>query len=245
MARPSHLVILLAMTMAGASCSTQAPAPVTEQPRRWGIVMHGGASNFTLETIKDRETEMRAAMTTALSAGHRILAAGGSSLDAVQAAVVVLEDSPHFNAGKGAVFTHEGTNELDAAIMDGGTRMAGAVAGVKRIKNPIRARAAGHGEVAARDDGRRRSRGVREGAGRRRVRPRKLLPYGAFAGSSFSERSRRRAAKAGRDAASAKRGSAAGHVLRNGRRGRARSGREPRGCDLDGRCDQQAVRPRR
>ena len=100
--------------------------------------MHGGASNFTLEAIKDRETEMRAAMTAALSAGHRILAAGGSSLDAVQAAVVVLEDSPHFNAGKGAVFTHQGTNELDAAIMDGGTRMAGAVAGVKRIKNPIR-----------------------------------------------------------------------------------------------------------
>jgi L-asparaginase / beta-aspartyl-peptidase len=138
MARPSHLVILLAMTMAGASCSTQAPAPVTEQHRRWGIVMHGGASNFTLETIKDRETEMRAAVTAALSAGHRVLAAGGSSLDAVQAAVVVLEDSPHFNAGKGAVFTHQGTNELDAAIMDGGTRMAGAVAGVKRIKNPIR-----------------------------------------------------------------------------------------------------------
>ena len=100
--------------------------------------MHGGASNFTLEAIKDRETEMRAAMTAALSAGHRVLAAGGSSLDAVQAAVVVLEDSPHFNAGKGAVFTHQGTNELDAAIMDGGTRMAGAVAGVKRIKNPIR-----------------------------------------------------------------------------------------------------------
>jgi len=100
--------------------------------------MHGGASNFTLEAIKDRETEMRVAITSALAAGHRVLAAGGSSLDAVQAAVVVLEDSPHFNAGKGAVFTHEGTNELDAAIMDGSTKMAGAVAGVKRIKNPIR-----------------------------------------------------------------------------------------------------------
>jgi beta-aspartyl-peptidase (threonine type) len=73
-----------------------------------------------------------------LTAGHRILASGGSSLDAVQAAVVVLEDSPHFNAGKGAVFTHEGTNELDASIMDGRTRTAGAVAGVKRIRNPIR-----------------------------------------------------------------------------------------------------------
>jgi L-asparaginase / beta-aspartyl-peptidase len=76
-------------------------------------------------------------MMTALAAGHRVLAGGGSSLDAVQAAVVVLEDSPQFNAGKGAVFTHDGTNELDAAIMDGRTKMAGAVAGVKHIKNPI------------------------------------------------------------------------------------------------------------
>jgi beta-aspartyl-peptidase (threonine type) len=71
-------------------------------------------------------------------AGHKILAGGGSSLDAVEAAVVIFEDSPQFNAGKGAVFTHEGTNELDAAIMDGRTMMAGAVAGVKRVKNPIR-----------------------------------------------------------------------------------------------------------
>jgi beta-aspartyl-peptidase (threonine type) len=102
------------------------------------MVVHGGAGNFTLESIKDRQGEMRAAMTEALLAGHRILAGGGSSLDAVQAAVVILEDSPHFNAGKGAVFTNAGTNELDASIMDGRTMMAGAVAGLKRIKNPIR-----------------------------------------------------------------------------------------------------------
>lgn len=102
------------------------------------MVIHGGAGNFTLESIKDRQAEMRSAMTDALTTGHRILAAGGSSLDAVQAAIVMLEDSPQFNAGKGAVFTHEGTNELDASIMDGRTMMAGAVAGVKRVKNPIR-----------------------------------------------------------------------------------------------------------
>ena len=139
MVRPSHLLILLVVTMAGASaCSTESPSPTTEGPRRWGIVIHGGAGNFILATIKDREAEMRAALATALAAGHRVLAGGGSSLDAVQAAVVVLEDSPHFNAGKGAVFTHEGTNELDAAIMDGRTSMAGAVAGLKRVKNPIR-----------------------------------------------------------------------------------------------------------
>ena len=64
---------------------------------------------------------MRAAMTAALSTGHAVLAGGGSSLDAVEAAVVILEDSPYFNAGKGAVFTHAGTNELDASIMDGRT----------------------------------------------------------------------------------------------------------------------------
>ena len=81
---------------------------------------------------------MQAAMNDALMAGYRVLAGGGTSLDAVQGAIVILEDSPLFNAGKGAVFTHEGTNELDASIMDGGTMKAGAVAGLKHIKNPIR-----------------------------------------------------------------------------------------------------------
>ena len=105
---------------------------------RWGMVIHTGAGNFTLESLGDRQTEMRAAMSAALAAGHGILAAGGTSLDAVEATLVILEDSPQFNAGKGAVFTHAGTHELDAAIMDGKTMMAGAVAGVKRVKNPIR-----------------------------------------------------------------------------------------------------------
>jgi L-asparaginase / beta-aspartyl-peptidase len=103
----------------------------------WGIVIHTGAGSFTLESLAERREPMRAAMIEALSAGHRVLAGGGASLDAVQAAIVVLEDSPHFNAGKGAVFTHDGTNELDASIVDGATRRAGAVAGVKRVKNPI------------------------------------------------------------------------------------------------------------
>ena len=107
------------------------------EPFRWGLVIHTGAGNFTLETLGDRRERMRAAMIEALTAGHRVLAGGGSSLDAVQAAIVILEDSPEFNAGKGAVFTHEGTNELDASIMDGATRRAGAVAGLKRIRNPI------------------------------------------------------------------------------------------------------------
>ncbi|HXH25922.1 MAG TPA: isoaspartyl peptidase/L-asparaginase [Vicinamibacterales bacterium] len=108
-----------------------------ESPPRWGLVLHTGAGSFTLETLGERRGPMREAIIEALAAGHRVLASGGTSLDAVQAAIVVLEDSPLFNAGKGAVFTHEGTNELDAAVMDGATRRAGAVAGVKRIKNPI------------------------------------------------------------------------------------------------------------
>jgi L-asparaginase / beta-aspartyl-peptidase len=77
-------------------------------------------------------------MTRALQAGHAILARGGHSLDAVEAAVIVLEDDSNFNAGKGAVFTADGRNELDAAIMDGATLRAGAVAGLRRVKNPIR-----------------------------------------------------------------------------------------------------------
>ncbi|MBI3047894.1 MAG: isoaspartyl peptidase/L-asparaginase [Acidobacteria bacterium] len=107
-------------------------------PRRWGIVIHTGASRFTLESLGDRQAEMRAAMSAALTAGHEILASGGSSVEAVEAAVVVLEDSPHCNAGRGAVFTRDATHELDAAIMDGRTMTAGAVAAVRRVKNPVR-----------------------------------------------------------------------------------------------------------
>jgi beta-aspartyl-peptidase (threonine type) len=123
------------------SCAAPEPAPPSTdmtQQRRWGLVIHTGAGNFTLQSLGDRREPMREAMIAALEAGHKVLSDGGSSLDAVQAAIVLLEDSPHFNAGKGAVFTHDGTHELDAAIMDGATRKAGAVAGVTRIKNPIR-----------------------------------------------------------------------------------------------------------
>ena len=116
---------------------TQASAPPAAQPVKWGIVIHTGAGNFTLAGIAERKDAMQAAMNDALMAGYRVLSGGGSSLDAVQAAIVILEDSPLFNAGKGAVFTHEGTNELDASIMDGSTMKAGAVAGLKHIKNPI------------------------------------------------------------------------------------------------------------
>ncbi len=85
----------------------------------------------------EKEAAYRADLERALRAGHAILEKGGSSLDAVEATIRVLEDSPLFNAGKGAVFTHDGHNELDASVMDGATGKAGAVAGVRRIRNPI------------------------------------------------------------------------------------------------------------
>lgn len=124
-----------------ASARTDGPAVRTvtsmEKPK-WGLVIHGGAGVIRRETLSpQREAEVRAKLEESLRAGHAVLARGGSSVDAVVAAIVVLEDSPLFNAGKGAVFTHEGRNELDASLMNGATREAGAVAGVTRVKNPI------------------------------------------------------------------------------------------------------------
>ena len=104
------------------------------------FVMHGGAGTITRQNMTaEAEAQIRAKLEEALKAGHAILARGGTSLDAVEASIRILEDSPLFNAGKGAVFTHEGRNELDSAIMDGKTMKAGAVAGVTIIKNPISA----------------------------------------------------------------------------------------------------------
>ena len=101
------------------------------------LVIHGGAGVIKRDMTPAKEAEVRAAMTRALEQGHAQLKAGKSALDAVATAITVLEDDPNFNAGKGAVFTHDGKNELDAAIMDGFNLRAGAVAGVHRIKNPI------------------------------------------------------------------------------------------------------------
>lgn len=104
----------------------------------FGIVVHGGAGTITRDNLTDElEASYHAALNAALEAGHSILEEGGSALDAAVAAVRILEDEPLFNAGRGAVFTAEGTNELDAAIMDGRTLDAGAVAGVRIFKNPI------------------------------------------------------------------------------------------------------------
>ena len=106
--------------------------------QKFQLVVHGGAG--TIERSKmtpEKEQEYRAGLENALRAGREVLQGGGSSLDAVEAAVRVLEDDPHFNAGKGSYFTSAGTNEMDAAIMDGKTLAAGAVAQIEHVRNPI------------------------------------------------------------------------------------------------------------
>ncbi|QAA82402.1 isoaspartyl peptidase/L-asparaginase [Aequorivita sp. H23M31] len=111
---------------------------VSENKENFGIVIHGGAGTILKENMSDSlETAYKKKLKEAISTGYEILKNGGTSLDAVTATINVMEDSPLFNAGKGAVFTHEGRNELDASIMDGATLNAGAVAGVRHIKNPI------------------------------------------------------------------------------------------------------------
>lgn len=102
------------------------------------LVIHGGAGNITPSMMsQQQEEEYHNGLTAALDAGTTILKGGGSAVDAVVAAITVLEDNPIFNAGRGSVFTKKGINEMDAAIMDGSNLAAGAIAGVRNIKNPI------------------------------------------------------------------------------------------------------------
>ena len=104
----------------------------------FGLAIHGGAGTLPrAEMSSEKESAYRAGLAAALDAGFAVLQAGGASLDAVTRAVVVLEDNPLFNAGRGSVFTLDGHNELDASIMDGSTLKAGAVCGVTHIRNPI------------------------------------------------------------------------------------------------------------
>ncbi len=123
------------------SAAKQSPPPVAttagERPQ-FMFVIHGGAGAIERSKMTPQlEKEYRAKLTEALEAGYRVLNSNGSGLDAIEAAIRLMEDSPLFNAGKGAVFTGAGTNELDSSIMDGRTLSAGAVAGLKHIKNPI------------------------------------------------------------------------------------------------------------
>jgi beta-aspartyl-peptidase (threonine type) len=112
----------------------------TARATSWKLVIHGGAGVIEREQLNrapGKETEIRAGLDRALVAGSDVLEAGGTALDAVDTAVRVLEDDPNFNAGHGAVLTYDGKIELDAAIMDGQTREAGAVTGVTATRNPV------------------------------------------------------------------------------------------------------------
>jgi len=115
-----------------------ASAPVMAAESKWSLAVHGGSGVLDSSAMTpEKEKAYRAGLDAALEAGAKVLKSGGSSLDAVETVVRTLEDNPLFNAGKGAVFTAEGKNELDASIMDGATLKAGAVAGVTRTRNPI------------------------------------------------------------------------------------------------------------
>ena len=128
--------ILIIIVLAGLfSCDTN---NIMQKKPQWAIVIHGGAGTIIKENMSpELEKLYQQKLTEALDAGSLILNQGGSSLDAVTAAIMKMENSPLFNAGKGAVFTEEGKNEMDASIMDGSNINAGAVAGVQTIKNPI------------------------------------------------------------------------------------------------------------
>ena len=106
----------------------------------FALAIHGGAGTIARASLTlPEEKQYRTALEVALTIGYDLLRGGGAALDAVEAAVRSLEDCPLFNAGRGAVFTHDGHHEMDAAIMDGQHRLAGAVAGVRQVQNPIRA----------------------------------------------------------------------------------------------------------
>lgn len=127
--RPIVLCLLLSVAAMPAFAETGPTA----------LVIHGGAGVIDRAGLSDEDArQIRAALDQALDAGHAVLSAGGAALDAVEAAVVVLEESPHFNAGHGAVFNAQGRHELDASVMDGRSRRAGAVAGVTTVRNPVR-----------------------------------------------------------------------------------------------------------
>ncbi|MEQ5787621.1 isoaspartyl peptidase/L-asparaginase [Erythrobacter sp. NFXS35] len=130
-----NLITLIALALMPAAALAQDDAP---PPPKWSLAIHGGAGTLNRDAMTpERRAAYEAALQQALDAGAKVLAEGGSAMDAIKAAIIPMEDSPLFNAGKGAVFTWDGTNELDSSIMDGRDRSAGAVAGVKTVKNPI------------------------------------------------------------------------------------------------------------
>ncbi|WOE76182.1 isoaspartyl peptidase/L-asparaginase family protein [Alterisphingorhabdus coralli] len=135
----TYLIILLAcIGLCSPALAQEAESPAPEQEQLWSLVIHGGAGTIARDKITPEEdARIRSALDKALSEGSAVLADGGTAMLAVTTAITVLENSPEFNAGYGAVFTWDETNRLDASIMNGADRNAGAVAGVSSTKNPI------------------------------------------------------------------------------------------------------------
>jgi beta-aspartyl-peptidase (threonine type) len=133
-------LIYILITVCSSSIFAQQTAPNKTNTGKYVLAIHGGAGTLNKSQFTPAlEAKYKSGLDSALIVGNAILEKGGTALDAVEATVKVLENNPLFNAGKGAVFTNEGVNELDAAIMDGKTLAAGSIAGVRTIKNPITA----------------------------------------------------------------------------------------------------------
>jgi beta-aspartyl-peptidase (threonine type) len=137
----SLIFVLLSLLYCRNNTKAKDESSADPKPKQeWAIVIHGGAGVITRANMTpEMDKEYRSALAEAMNTGRKILATGGSALEAVEKTINVMEDNPLFNAGKGAVFTHDGKNELDAAIMDGSNLAAGSVACVTDIKNPITA----------------------------------------------------------------------------------------------------------
>ncbi|MFZ1741439.1 MAG: isoaspartyl peptidase/L-asparaginase [Pontixanthobacter sp.] len=135
-------IFSLVASFAALALSSVFAAPLAAQedaePPEWTIAIHGGAGTMDRDKMTaEQQAAYKAALQGALDAGAEVLRNGGTAMDAVTAAIIPMENDPKFNAGRGAVFTWNGENELDAAIMDGENRKAGAITGVKSVKNPI------------------------------------------------------------------------------------------------------------
>ncbi|MEJ5055603.1 isoaspartyl peptidase/L-asparaginase family protein [Sphingobacterium sp. MYb382] len=138
--KKKNLMTLGLAAMLLSSCQQKPKETTQEAQEQYVLAIHGGAGTILKKNMTDSlEQAYKVALEAALTAGYAQIKAGHSSLDAVEQAIFVLEDSPLFNAGKGAVFTNDGKNEMDASIMDGKNLAAGAVAAVTTIKNPIAA----------------------------------------------------------------------------------------------------------
>ena len=133
-----HIVTVLAISLLSNAFGVGLAVAESDRPD-WVLVIHGGAGFIPPDVADDQRQAYEGGIRRAMDSGVRLLEAGGPAIDAVVEVIAILEDDPMFNAGKGAVFTADGTHELDASLMEGHTLQTGAVAGVSRVKNPIRA----------------------------------------------------------------------------------------------------------